>query len=144
MILARLTKYSAFILLGMILGCQSSNKDVIGKDDENSTGVCRCDDLRYDDVMNEMSVLDNEEPFSGRCEEWYNNENKQIQEMREYDKGKMEGIMKKWHRNGVLADERTFHINLQHGQFRQWDSTGTLTYSAWYQYGKFVRFLDQE
>jgi antitoxin component YwqK of YwqJK toxin-antitoxin module len=76
----------------------------------------------------------NDKPY-GIWKEYY--EDGKFLEQLEYDnKGKLNGILKKWHPNGHLFSEYSFKDGAHHGMSREWYDNGNIAYEANYEEGE--------
>jgi antitoxin component YwqK of YwqJK toxin-antitoxin module len=64
-------------------------------------------------------------------------ENGKLIEEFSYDiNGKLNGLHRKWHHNGILFTESFFKNDLHHGITREWYENGNISYEANYEEGE--------
>ena len=59
-----------------------------------------------------------------------------------YDNGKLQGLQKKWHLNGVLRGQWYYENDKLHGIIKEWYNNGNLKYSKKYDNGTLIELLE--
>lgn len=128
--------------------CGSEEAEVNNDTTVNEPSTCHCNDLVLDNLYNWYYLNDRQHPFNGTCTVYHSGEIKKVE--RSYVEGKVHGIVSEWFANGQLMKELNFDMNLQHGEAKNWNESGDLTYHANYKRGeldtiffKAVKYINQ-
>jgi hypothetical protein len=117
--------------VGLILfSCSTDGDKTASEKTTQDPDTCSCSLLKLDETYNHFFYSERTQPFTGVCIDNYPNNNPKME--RSYVKGKVHGVLKEWHLNGSIKDEKRFDMNLQHGESMSWDESGNLIYHANY------------
>ncbi len=83
---------------------------------------CNCTDLILDELYNHFFLDERTLPFTGTCYEYFKNGNISIS--KQFQEGKMEGKMIRFHSNGVIKSSAGFQQNKIDGKAIIYDSFG--------------------
>lgn len=121
------------LLLAVLTGCED-NSSVAPLSEVKEPDTCSCGVLKLDETYNHMYYSERSKPYTGVCFSSFPNGNPKQE--KSYTDGKVNGVVREWHINGTLKEEKHFKMNLQHGSFVLWDESGRVVYHADYEKGQ--------
>ena len=106
---------------------------------EIDSNYCDCNDLVFDDGYNHFYRFERREGFTGLCESFFGNKQKQLE--KNFVDGKVHGKMITYHDNGQIHIEEEFDMNFQVGEKIIYTKSGQVKFHATYKRGKQLEVL---
>ncbi|MCG8575030.1 MAG: hypothetical protein MI810_09125 [Flavobacteriales bacterium] len=130
---------STLLFLTLVACSEASDNENVIEEPEVDENYCSCSELVFDEPYNRFYLTERKKPFTGVCEEYY--DNGQLSLKKEFKDGKNHGMAVSYYENGQIKEQKEFDTNFQVGEQINYTPDGDITYHALYKRGKQTEIL---